>query len=125
KHLYYIPEMPQVLPYAPSVQSVTHSGDDYVVEVGYILPGPFWDITENAQSGEINKTMIYHYQKTKDGDYWIQSVENGNLDLDNTSVPAEETSEESINSEAGTENSSQDTSSETTTSETSSEAKAE
>ena len=99
--LYYIPEIPQVLPYAPSVQSVTHTGDDYTVEVGYILPGPFWNVEENAENGEISKTMIYHYTRTEDGDYWISSVENGDIDLD-TAVTSSEagTVSDSLASEA-------------------------
>jgi hypothetical protein len=73
--IYQIPASPQVLPYAPSVQSVVHTGSDYTVVVGYVLPGPFWNVGEYAVNGDINKTMIYHYQKDENGNYIIQSVE--------------------------------------------------
>ena len=110
--LYYIPEVPQVLPYAPSVQSVTHTGDDYTVEVGYVLPGPFWNIEENVESGDISKTMIYHYTRTSDGDYWIRSVENGDVNLNTVSSTSEsQTESDALSSEAAEESASESTSS--------------
>lgn len=125
KQLYYIPTIPQSLPYAPSVQSVTHTGSDYTVTVGYVLPGPFWNIEQNMDDEEINKTMIYHYTKTKDGDYWIQSVENGDLSLNGASYPADagESEAEGTTSDSLSSETEEDTAStDSATTESSSEA---
>jgi hypothetical protein len=69
---YLIPEDPQLLPYAPKVLSVSKLGDEYQARVGYILPGPFWDLDRHKQD-EPNKVMVYTLKK-EDGRYTIQSV---------------------------------------------------
>lgn len=70
---YYIANHPQILPYSPKVLSVDHKGREYTVKVGYILPGPFWNLQENLKPIEINKTMIYTFKKVGD-DYNVVSV---------------------------------------------------
>ena len=74
---------------------------------------------------EINKTMIYHYTKTKDGDYWIQSVENGDLSLNGASYPADagESEAEGTTSDSLSSETEEDTAStDSATTESSSEA---
>ncbi len=69
---YLIPEDPQILPYAPKVLSVSKLGEEYQARVGYILPGPFWDLDRYKQD-EPNKVMVYNLKK-EDGRYIVSSV---------------------------------------------------
>ncbi len=69
---YLIPEDPQILPYAPKVLSVSKLGEEYQARVGYILPGPFWDLDRYKQD-EPNKVMVYNLKKV-DGRYIVSSV---------------------------------------------------
>lgn len=93
--VYYIPQTPQILPYAPKILSVDHlSGDEYEVEVGYMLAGPFWD-TQRYLEDEPSKIMRYTLQKNDRDSYQVlsveQTVEDTTISQDD-SAPEEDTS---------------------------------
>lgn len=99
---YLIPQSPQMLPYAPEILSVSQDGKIYEVEVGYILPGPFWDLDRN-KNGEYNKTMNYTLKKVDKDSFVVLSVEMPKNTENNTSMlPSQTESEDSqISSESG------------------------
>lgn len=71
---YLIPENPQIMPYAPTVLDVSKQGGYYVAEIGYILPGPFWNVDENLEE-EPSKTMVYTLEKVGKDTYIVISVQ--------------------------------------------------
>ncbi len=71
--VYYLPTTPSVLPYSCEVLSISKTLDIYTLEVGYIPPGPFWDVGRYLDE-EPQKTMIYTLQKVDTDQYVVLSV---------------------------------------------------
>ncbi|HIU42159.1 MAG TPA: hypothetical protein IAD19_06350 [Candidatus Egerieicola faecale] len=71
--VYYLPTTPSVLPYSCEVLSISKNLDIYTLEVGYIPPGPFWDVGRHLDE-EPQKTMIYTLQKVDTDQYVVLSV---------------------------------------------------
>lgn len=120
---YLIPESPQLLPYAPEILSVSQDGKDYQVEVGYILPGPFWDLDRN-KGGEYSKTMIYTLKKVDKDSFIILSVKMPKTETPNSSIDESLSSELISSEENGSSAPSSGTESEVTSGNTSQESSA-
>lgn len=71
--VYYLPTTPSVLPYSCEVLSISKNMDIYTLEVGYIPPGPFWDVGRHLEE-EPQKIMIYTLQKVDTDQYVVLSV---------------------------------------------------
>lgn len=64
--------------YTAKILSITHKGDLYTLEVGYIPPGNLWntDADGNVYEPEPDKIMLLELRKVKDG-YNILSLKDG------------------------------------------------
>ncbi len=114
--VYYIPQTPQLLPYAPKILSIQNMKNSiFEVEVGYLLAGPFWNVQKYAND-EPSKVMKYTLQKNDHSHYQVLSVtqvltDNSSTIDDFSSLPSQDSSQpidESSQEESSQEESSQE-----------------
>ncbi|RPF47582.1 hypothetical protein EDD70_0372 [Hydrogenoanaerobacterium saccharovorans] len=75
---YNIPVATQMAVYTPKILKITHKGDLYTLEVGYIPPGNLWqtDAEGNTYEPEPDKIMLVELKKVKGG-YNIVALKDG------------------------------------------------
>ena len=100
QNAYYIPVTATMAVYTPKILEITHKGDLYTLQVGYIPQGNLWQMTASGENAEPtpDKIMLMELKKVKGG-YNIVALKDGPDTQALNSNPNQVTPQTSVNPE--------------------------